>query len=174
MKARIGFLAPALVVVVVSLAGCGDKQAPDAGSSSAVAASAASGAPVIAMIPKLVNIDYFDACKRGADQAAKELGVTLIYNGPTEPSGAEQNKFMDTFIRQQVKAICIAPNQPKTIRRFVEKAQAQGIKVITWDSDAPDSGRDLFVDQVDEKVLGERLMDDLATKWEKRASGQLP
>jgi ABC-type sugar transport system substrate-binding protein len=114
------------------------------------------------MLPKLINIDYFDACKRGAVKAADELGVTLIYDGPTEPSGSEQNKFFDTWIRQGVNAICVAPNQPKTIRRFVEKAHAQGIKVITWDSDAPESGRDLFVNQVDEKVLGERLMDDLA------------
>jgi ABC-type sugar transport system substrate-binding protein len=116
----------------------------------------------IAVLPKLVNIDYFDACKRGAVKAAEESAVTLIYDGPTEPSGSEQNKFFDTWIRQGVNAICVAPNQPKTIRRFVEKAHAQGIKVLTWDSDAPDSGRDLFVNQVDEKVLGERLIDDLA------------
>jgi ABC-type sugar transport system substrate-binding protein len=114
------------------------------------------------MLPKLINIDYFDACKRGAAKAAEELKVTLIYDGPTEPSGSEQNKFFDTWIRQGVQAIGVAPNQPKTIRRFVEKAHAQGIKVLTWDSDAPESGRDLFVNQVDEKVLGERLIDDLA------------
>jgi rhamnose transport system substrate-binding protein len=34
--------------------------------------------------------------------------------------------------------------------------------VLTWDSDAPESGRDLFVNQCDEKTLGEALMDDLA------------
>ena len=122
----------------------------------------ADGKVVIALLPKLINIDYFDACKRGAVKAAEELGVTLIYDGPSEPSGSEQNKFIDTWLRQGVSAICIAPNQPKTIRRFVEKAQAQGIKVLTWDSDATDSGRDLFVNQVDEKTLGETLMDDLA------------
>jgi rhamnose transport system substrate-binding protein/rhamnose transport system permease protein len=68
------------------------------------------------MLPKLINIDYFDACKRGAQKEAEQLGVTLIYDGPTEPSGSEQNKFIDTWIRQGVHAICIAPNQPKTIR----------------------------------------------------------
>jgi ABC-type sugar transport system substrate-binding protein len=61
-----------------------------------------------------------------------------------------------------VNAICIAPNQPKTIQRFVEKAHAAGVKVLAWDSDATESGRDLFVNQVDEKTLGEALMDDLA------------
>src|SRR5262245_54576738 len=69
---------------------------------------------VIAMLPKLTNIAYFNACKEGAEKAAKELGVTLIYDGPTEPSGSEQNKFIETWTRQGVDAICIAPNQPKT------------------------------------------------------------
>jgi ABC-type sugar transport system substrate-binding protein len=146
------------------LTGCNaEKPAPaNSATSNSTGDGTASAQPVIAMLPKLINIDYFDACKRGASQAAEEIGVKLIYDGPTEPSGSEQNKFIDTWIRQGVNAICIAPNQPKTIRTFVEKAQAKGIKVITWDSDAPESGRDLMVNQVDEKVLGETLIDDLA------------
>jgi rhamnose transport system substrate-binding protein len=147
---------------LLATAGCGDKKSTSPSPPPAPQAKSASGKVVIAMLPKLINIDYFDACKRGANKAAEEVGVTLIYDGPTEPSGSEQNKFFDTWIRQGVQAICIAPNQPKTIQRFVQKAQAAGIKVLTWDSDAPESGRDLFVNQVDERVLGETLMDDLA------------
>lgn len=149
-----------LSTLALLLAGCGPKSENAAPSGSTN--SAAPSKTVIAMLPKLINIDYFDACNRGAEKAAKDLGVTLIYDGPTEPSGSEQNKFFDTWIRQGVQAICVAPNQPKTITRFVEKAKAQGIKVLTWDSDAPESGRDLFVNQVDEKTLGETLIDDLA------------
>ena len=138
-------------------------KAPDAPASAQSNSSPAKLASVtIAVLPKLVNIDYFNACQKGAEKTAKELGVALIYDGPSEPSGSEQNKFFDTWIRQQVNAICVAPNQPKTITRFVEKAKQAGIKVLTWDSDAPESGRDLFVNQCDEKALGETLMDDLA------------
>jgi ABC-type sugar transport system substrate-binding protein len=157
-----------LLVITLNLAisGCGEKksgaEAQEGAKSQAQDRKPSAGKAVIAMLPKLINIDYFDACKRGATKAAEEIGVTLIYDGPTEPSGSEQNKFIDTWIRQGVNAICIAPNQPKTISRFVQKAHAQGIKVLTWDSDAPESGRDLFVNQVDEKVLGETLIDDLA------------
>jgi rhamnose transport system substrate-binding protein len=142
------------------ISGCGKNSAPE--QTASPPASDSGGKQVIAMLPKLINIDYFDACKRGAEKTAKELGVTLIYDGPTEPSGSEQNKFFDTWIRQQVNAICVAPNQPKAITRFVEKAKGAGIKVLTWDSDAPESGRDLFVNQCDEKTLGEALIDDLA------------
>jgi ABC-type sugar transport system substrate-binding protein len=144
------------------LSGCGGKPPANNEPSTGTAPNPGGGKKVIAMLPKLINIDYFNACKRGGTKAADELGVTFIFDGPTEASGSEQNKFMDTWIRQGVNAICIAPNQPKTVRRFVEKAQAAGIKVVTWDTDAPESGRDLFVNQVDEKVLGEALIDDLA------------
>lgn len=166
MRNPIGHLIPRAfefsfaALLCLTLTSCGNKSAEAPASTSS--AKQPDTKPVIAMLPKLINIDYFDACKRGAQKAADELGVTLIFDGPTEPSGAEQNKFIDTWIRQKVSAICIAPNQPKTIQRFVEKAHAAGIKVLTWDSDATESGRDLFVNQVDEKVLGETLMDDLA------------
>jgi ABC-type sugar transport system substrate-binding protein len=154
----LGFFLP----LALFLSACSN-DVPVSSSPKAAAGSASnSSKTTIAMLPKLVNIDYFDACKRGAEKTADELGVTLIFDGPAEPSGSEQNKFFDTWIRQKVQAICVAPNQPKTIQRFVEKAHEAGIKVLTWDSDAPESGRDLFVNQVDEQVLGETLMDDLA------------
>ena len=114
------------------------------------------------MLPKLTNIAYFDACHEGAKKAAADLGVQLIYDGPTKPSGAEQNQFIDTWIRQKVDAICVAPNQPKAIRQYVAKAQQQGIEVITWDSDAPDSGRNMMVNQVDDEKLGHLLIDEIA------------
>src|SRR5688572_15346409 len=149
-------------LVILSI-GCG-KNEPAQETTAATNAIKTGGGKqtTVAMLPKLINIDYFDACKRGAEKTAGELGITLIYDGPTEPSGSEQTKFFDTWIRQNVQAICVAPNQPKGITRFVDKAKQAGIKVLTWDSDAPESGRDLFVNQCDEKTLGEALIDDLA------------
>ena len=158
-----GVVLAALVATAVS--GCGDsdnagQQPAQTGTESSINGNG--DEIVIAMMPKLINIDYFDACQRGAEAAAKELGVKLIYDGPAEPSGSEQNKFVDTWIRQGVDIICIAPNQPKTIKRSVEKAQQRGIKFITWDTDAPESGRTYMVNQVDDKILGEALIDDIA------------
>lgn len=116
----------------------------------------------VAMMPKLINIDYFDACERGGRKAAGELGIEFIFDGPTTASASEQVKFIETWIKQRVDAICVAPNQPKSIGKFVERAQEAGIKVLTWDTDAAESGRDLMVNQVDDKVLGQQLIDDLA------------
>ena len=116
----------------------------------------------IAMMPKLVGIDYFNACEIGAKRAADELGVKLIYDGPTTPSAPEQNDFLETWIRQGVDAICIAPNDPESVKKWVAEAQKAGIKVLTWDTDASKSGRDLMVNQVDDEKLGTTLIDELA------------
>jgi len=46
----------------------------------------AKGKPItLLMVPKIKGIDYFNACEKGAREAAKELGsVRLIYEGPPE------------------------------------------------------------------------------------------
>ena len=41
--------------------------------------------PVIAMMPKAKGDPYFISCRAGAEEAAQELGVELIWDGPTEP-----------------------------------------------------------------------------------------
>src|SRR3954469_15809325 len=87
-----------LSVLAFGLNGCSKKEGASASPTQAKGISSPTGKPVIAMLPKLINIDYFDACKRGAEKTAAELGVTLIYDGPTEPSGSEQNNFFDTWI----------------------------------------------------------------------------
>jgi ABC-type sugar transport system substrate-binding protein len=141
------------------LAGC---DRPEEGGAAPGARGAGSGRITVAMLPKLVNIDYFDACERGARRAAEALGVTLIYDGPSRADGAEQNNFIDRWIRQKVDVICVAPNQPDSVRPFIAKAKRAGIKVVTWDTDAKDSERDLMVNQVDDRVLAHALIDDLA------------
>ena len=37
---------------------------------------------MVAVMPKSKGNDYFKACKVGADKAAKELNVKLIWDGP--------------------------------------------------------------------------------------------
>jgi len=139
-----------LVAVVASLGSLGCKDKAD------------DGKVRIAMMPKLVGIDYFNACEVGAKKAATELGVELIYTGPTEPSAEKQNEFLKRWIREEVDAICVAPNDPNSVKKWIADAKEAGITVLTWDTDASESARDLMVNQVDDKVLGETLMDELA------------
>lgn len=116
----------------------------------------------IAMIPKAVGNKYFASCEKGAKKAAEELGVELLYNGPEELDSAKQIEQIRTWILKKVDAICIAPNDPNAIAPVVKQAKAKGIKVLTWDTDAPKSDRDLMVNQCDGESLGRHAMDVIA------------
>ncbi|MCL4454406.1 MAG: substrate-binding domain-containing protein [Deinococcus sp.] len=115
----------------------------------------------IYMIPKLVGIDYFNATKQGAEEAAKELGnVKLIYDGPTEGRVDKQIEFVENAITAKVDVISIASNDPVAIAPVLEKARKAGIKVVTWDADA--NSRDVFVNQATFEGIGKALADQMA------------
>ncbi len=118
----------------------------------------------IAFIPQLIGIPYFTAMEDGGNKAAQDLGVEFLYTGSTQASAAEQVKIMDSLIRQGVNAISISTLDSSSTNPYIEKAQKEGIKVYTSDSDAPDSTREFYVAQAMDKDLGYTLMDRLAAQ----------
>jgi rhamnose transport system substrate-binding protein len=110
----------------------------------------------IAMIPKLVGIDYFNATEQGAQEAAQELGVRLIYQGPTEARADRQVELIENFITAQVDVISVAANDPEALAPALQRAMDAGITVITWDADA--NARDIFVNQATAQGIGEALL----------------
>ena len=50
---------------------------------------------VIAMMPKAKGDPYFISCKKGAEEAAKELGAELLWDGPTDLDPAKQNEVVE-------------------------------------------------------------------------------
>ena len=66
-------------------------------------------APItIAMMPKSKGNAYFIACQKGAEEAAKELGVNLIWDGPTDPDPSRQNEIVETWITRGVDVIAVS------------------------------------------------------------------
>ena len=88
------------------------------------------------MMPKSKGNAYFIACRKGAEEAAAELGVNLIWDGPTDPDPARQNQIIDTWITRGVDVIAVAVENRDGIASVLRKAEDRGIKVITWDADA--------------------------------------
>jgi len=162
MKFRIGVAIATAVVSVVTFAGCGG--GGDAGSASSSGGASGSGDKIkVAFVPKLQGSPYFEAMNTGAEQAAKDLGnIEWLYQGPTTADAAAQADVVRSFIQQQVDVLVVAPNDPDSMAPLLQEAQAAGIKVATSDTDAPNSVRQVFVNQATAEGIGKQTIDSLA------------
>jgi ABC-type sugar transport system substrate-binding protein len=113
----------------------------------------------IGVMPKLIGIEYFNACEKGARAAAKELGIDLIFDGPDTNDVSRQTAIVETWIARKFDVIAIAPNDPDAIAPALKKARQRGVKVITWDSDSAEETRDFFINQSDNSAVAKALMD---------------
>ena len=126
------------------------------------AATAAPRRPVIAMMPKAKGDPYFVSCRAGAEEAAREIGVELIWDGPTGLDPARQNEVVEGWITRQVDAIAVAVENQAGISTVLRKARSRGIPVLTWDADAAPDARDYFVNQATPEGIGYTLVDEAA------------
>lgn len=117
---------------------------------------------VIAMMPKAKGDPYFISCKKGADEAAKELGAELLWDGPTDLDPAKQNEVVEAWITRGVDTIAVSVENKEAISTVLKKAKDKGIKVVTWDADANKDARDFFINQATPQGIGETLMDEAA------------
>jgi rhamnose transport system permease protein len=116
--------------------------------------------PVIAMMPKAKGDPYFISCKAGAEEAAREMGVDLIWDGPTGLDAAKQNEVVEGWITRGVDAIAVSVENSPGISTVLRKARERGIKVLTWDADAAPDARDYFINQATPEGIGNTLTDE--------------
>ncbi len=114
----------------------------------------------VSYIPKALNNPVFDLSKRGAEDGGKELGFEVSWDGPVKSDAAEQVRVMEDVIARQVDGIAVSCNDPATLQPAIDKAIEKGIKVITWDADAPDSKRifNYSVNQYDNGLKGGEML----------------
>ena len=133
-----------------------------AATSAAAAIPSTSKRPVIAMMPKAKGDPYFVSCRAGAEEAARELGVELIWDGPTSLDAARQNELVENWITRKVDVIAVAVENRGGISSVLRKARERGIKVLTWDADAEPDARDFFVNQATSEGIANTLTDEAA------------
>jgi rhamnose transport system substrate-binding protein len=130
------------------------------GATPAAAASTPARRPVIAIMPKAKGDPYFVSCRVGAEEAAMELGVELIWDGPTGLDAARQNEVVENWITRKVDVIAVAVENRAGISTVLRKARERGIRVLTWDADAEPDARDYFVNQATAEGIGNTLTDE--------------
>jgi ribose/xylose/arabinose/galactoside ABC-type transport system permease subunit/ABC-type sugar transport system substrate-binding protein len=118
--------------------------------------------PVIAVMPKAKGDPYFVSARAGAEEAAKELNVDLIWDGPTSLDAAKQNELVENWITRQVDAIAVAVENKAGISTVLRKARQRGIRVLTWDADGEPDARDFFVNQATPEGIANTLTAEAA------------
>jgi len=117
----------------------------------------------IAFVMKLIGIPYTNACEKGMKQAAQELGIDAVFLGP--PTGGDtikQIEIIEDQISRGVDAIIISPNDDQAVIPVIKKAMSKGVKIFTWDSDAPESARIFYVAAADDVGIGVDVIDRIA------------
>jgi rhamnose transport system substrate-binding protein len=159
-------IAAALIVastnvwLIRSVIPAGTPAARQSASGSGGAAQPTGPRRVIAMMPKAKGDPYFVSCRAGAEEAAQELGIELIWDGPTGLDAAKQNEVVENWITRKVDVIAVAVENRAGISTVLRKARARGIKVLTWDADAERDARDFFVNQATPEGIGNTLTDE--------------
>ena len=117
----------------------------------------------VAMVVKSLGNGFFDACRDGGQEAAKELGnVELIYTGPTKPTAEDQIAVVDSLIAQKVNAIAISSNDANALIPACKKAMDKGITVISFDSGVAPGGRILQLDASNPELIGDKCVQMMA------------
>lgn len=142
MKGLMGLLA---VTAHIALGGCGRGELPSQ--------------PVVGFLPKFTSDPYFVAANRGAQEAARELHLTVEFNGPVDANVAAQSDVIDRWIRRRVAAIAVSANDPYALSPALRRAAAAGIKTLTWDADTARDARPVFLTQATYEDMGKTLVE---------------
>ncbi|WP_328444043.1 MULTISPECIES: autoinducer 2 ABC transporter substrate-binding protein [unclassified Amycolatopsis] len=118
----------------------------------------------IAFVPKIAKIPYFEAMNSGGLEAAKQLGVEWTMNPPATVDPAAQVTILRGLIARKVDVIVVAPNDPAALAPVIAEARAKGIHVLTSDTDAPGTQREVFVNQASAEGIGNAVTDALMAK----------
>ena len=146
------------VMVVSALTACGGsgnkttstKSATSAASTTSNASAAKSSAAAstttdggtkhIDVIAKGFQHQFWKAVELGTQNAAKEFGVEVTFQGPDNESAiAQQVEYLNTAIAKKPTAICLAALDTKASISSIQSAMEAGIPIIGFDSGVPDA-----------------------------------
>ncbi|MBS1721481.1 MAG: substrate-binding domain-containing protein [Armatimonadetes bacterium] len=161
----------ALASLAIIAVGCNpsaptDNNAKTDASSGGSGSASSSGKIQIAMIPKGTTHEFWKSVHAGADEAAKELNVDLIWKGPLKEDDRDaQIQVVEDMTTKGVKGICVAPLDDKALRKPVEEAMNAKIPVVVFDSGLADATGTVSLVATDNKkgggMAGEAMGKDL-------------
>ncbi len=129
----------------------------------------------VALVVKNLGNSYFDACRDGANQAAKEIGgMEIIYTAPTKPTAEDQIAVLDSLIAQKVDGLIIAADDANALVPVGKKAMQRGIKVISYDSAVAPGGRLMHLSASSTPLIGAKQVQMIEGRPQRRGRGRDP
>lgn len=123
----------------------------------------------IGLLPRLTSNVYYTATNQGAQEAAKELGIEVLYNGPVNADTNQQSQIINQWTQQGVTAICVAANDTTALVPALQQAHNAGITVTGYDSDWSQTPlAHPFMSAITDEAFAKSMVDMLA----KQANGQ--
>ena len=115
----------------------------------------------VGFLPKLDTDPYFQVANEGAEEAAGEIGGTVIQAAPSQATAEAQVEFINNLVAQQVDVIAISGNDANAVAPALKRAAANGVRVISYDSDVAKDARTLFVNQALGTSLAEMMLSSM-------------
>jgi ribose transport system substrate-binding protein len=122
---------------------------------------------VITMIAKSSANPVFESAKIGAIKTAESLSekyskldVTIDWQTPDNESASEQAEIIRKAVQNGSSAIIVSCSDIDTLTQAINYAVENGVAVMTFDSDAPNSKRFAFYGP-DDLEMGKKLMNEL-------------
>jgi ribose transport system substrate-binding protein len=119
------------------------------------------------MIAKSSSNPVFMAAKRGAEDAAKELGkangvtINIDWQTPNDEDPTVQAQRISQGVNDGADAILVSCSDAAKVTSAINDAVDKDVPVMTFDSDAPDSKRFAFYG-ADDKEAGAQVMKELS------------
>ena len=93
---------------------------------------------------------FWTAAQIGLSRASSEMNVPMFFNAPSgSDANSAQLSLLDTFINDKYNAITFSAINPKAVNDYVARGLSENISFLATDSDAPESGRALYIGMSD-------------------------
>jgi ribose transport system substrate-binding protein len=98
-----------------------------------------------ALVTANKSIPYWQTAINGFESAAEQMKVKALISGPDNYDPNAEKEEFHKLLADKPSGILVSAADAASMKPEIDAANAQGIPVITFDTDAPDSNRLFFI-----------------------------